>query len=553
MSQASRVDSLSWGDTFFLFIEREGQPLNIASTCEFEGAISLQACRKFVESKLHLIPRYKQRAVFPAFNISLPTWEFDPNFDVRNHVRQVILKAGTDSDLKEIAARIISEPLDRQRPLWDLTLVRGLKGNRTGLVFRIHHCMADGISGVGIMNVLLDTSPTPQKLAPKKQGTEEPRTTDSVALLLDQVLQSYQAFMQGAVTAQAEVVNVVRELLAGATNGHTDDIIHLVPELGTPSQRLPFNKVCRGPQRIAWGEMRMADIKAIRENCGGTVNDVVLTVITSTIRRYAELHGVKVRGRHLRIIVPVNLRGNGDIGELGNRITFLPINVPLDVRDSRALLARVSERMVFLRSVGVADLVGLVGTLVSKIPLPAQAVLAPLATQLPLSLSNMICTNVPGPQVPLYLLGHKMLRCYPYVPIGGEMGVNVAILSYDGVAYVGFGGDVHAVPDIDCLEDLFRASFADLRETSTGKPAPTKRAAARSKVEAASRPVKLRTIAISPAVIPARKKAKAAAPAAKQPTRENPPTKREDLVPPMTKSAPVAAAVPQAVLSQAGD
>ena len=208
------------------------------------------------------------------------------------------------------------------------------------------------------MNVLLDTSPTPQKLAAKEPGTEEPRQTDSVALLLDQVLQSYQAFMQGAVTAQAEVVNIVRELLAGATNGHTEDIIHLVPELGTPSQRLPFNKVCRGPQRIAWGEMRMADIKSIRENCGGTVNDVVLTVITSTIRRYAELHGVEVRGRQLRIIVPVNLRGNGDIGQLGNRITFLPINVPLDVRDSRALLARVSERMVFLRSVGVADLVG---------------------------------------------------------------------------------------------------------------------------------------------------------------------------------------------------
>src|SRR5271169_1454346 len=161
MSQANRVDSLSWGDTFFLFIEREGQPLNIASTCIFEGAISLQAFRKFVEAKLNLIPRYKQRAVFPAFNIGLPTWEPDPDFDIRNHVHQVVLKGGTDTDLKDIAAGIISSRLDRQRPLWDLTLVRGLKGNRTGMVFRIHHCMADGISGVGIMNVLLDTSPAP--------------------------------------------------------------------------------------------------------------------------------------------------------------------------------------------------------------------------------------------------------------------------------------------------------------------------------------------------------------------------------------------------------
>ncbi len=219
----------------------------------------------------------------------------------------------------------------------------------------------------------------------------------------------------------------------------------------------------------------MADIKAVREKFGGTVNDVVLTIVAATVRRYAELHGAKVRGRHLRLIVPVNVRGNGDVSELGNRITFLPINVPLDVRDSRMLLARVGERMQFLRSVGVPDLVGLFGTMVSKVPLPLQAVLAPLLTQLPLSLCNMICTNVPGPQQPLYLLGRKMLRSYPYVPIGGEMGVNVAILSYNGTAYVGFGGDVHAVPDIDRFEDLLRVSFAELRDAALGKPRPGRR------------------------------------------------------------------------------
>ena len=241
--------------------------------------------------------------------------------------------------------------------------------------------------------------------------------------------------MQGALTAQTEVVNIARDLLAGATNGHAEELIHLVPELGSPSDRLPFNKICHGPQKIAWGEMPMADIKAIREEFGGTVNDVVLTVLTATVRRYAELHGVKMKGRQLRLMIPVNIRGNGDVSELGNKITFLPINVPLYVRDPRMLLAKVSERMAFLRGLGVTDLVGLVGTLVSKIPLPLQAILAPILSQLPLSLCNMICTNVPGPQQPLYLLGHKMLRAYPYVPIGGEMGVNVAILSYNGTAY----------------------------------------------------------------------------------------------------------------------
>jgi len=474
MSPADQIRSLSWGDTFFLYLERDGQPLNIASTCEFEGKISLPACTRFVESKLNLIPRYKQRAVFPSFNLGLPTWERDPNFDIRNHVHEVVLRQGTDTDLKAEAARIVSSHLDRRHPLWDLTLVRGLKGNRTGAIIRIHHCLADGVSGVGIMNVLLDASPTLQKPPRKKTRPDVPRPTDSVAILLDRFLESYQSFMQGALTAQTEVLNIARDLLAGAAHGQTDQLIQLVPELGTPSERLPFNKVCRGPQHLAWGEITMADIKAIRTSLGGTVNDVILSVVTSAVRRYSELHGVNVNGRQLRLIVPINIRGDGDVSELGNRITFLPVNVPLDVRDPRALLSRVSERITFLRSVGVPELVRLFGTLVSKVPLPLQAALVPWLTQLPLSLCNMICTNVPGPQLPLYLLGHKLLRCYPYVPIGGELGVNVAILSYDGTAYFGFGGDVHSVPDIHRFEQLLRDSFNELRAAAEAQSAPLK-------------------------------------------------------------------------------
>ena len=462
MSSSERTHPLSWGDTFFLYLEREGQPINIASACEFEGKISRRACARFVESKLGLIPRYKQRAVFPAFHLGLPSWEPDPDFDIFNHVHEVVLKQGTDSDFKAETAKVISSTLDRHHPLWDLTLVRGLKSNRTGMIIRIHHCMADGVSGVGLMHALLDASPTPGKPAPQKPRPERPRPTDSVAMLLDEALKSYQTFMQGALTAQSEVLTIARELLAGATQGRTEELLHLVPELASPSDRLPFNKICRGPQQIAWGELPMADIKAIRTTCGGTVNDVVLTVVASTVRRYARQHGVNLSGRQLRMIVPVNVRGDGDVAELGNRITFLPINVPLFISDPRALLARISERITFLRSIGVPEMVGMFGMLVSKVPLAVQAALVPVLTQLPLSLANMICTNVPGPQVPLYMLGHKLLRCYPYVPIGGEMGVNVAILSYNGVAYVGFGGDVSAVPDIERFEDLLRESFAEL-------------------------------------------------------------------------------------------
>jgi WS/DGAT/MGAT family acyltransferase len=320
-------------------------------------------------------------------------------------------------------------------------------------------------------------------------------------MLLDNVLNSYQSFMTGAFTAQNEVLNIAREVVASATNGHAEDLVHLVPELVTPSERLPFNKVCRGPQKIAWGEMPMDEIKAIREVCGGTMNDVVLTVISSAVRRYSEFHGVAVRGRQLRLVVPVNVRGNGDISELGNRITFMPINVPLDVHNPSALLAQINERVSFLRGVGVPELVGMFGLMVSKVPLPIQARLVPVLTQMPLSLANMICTNVPGPQTPLYLLGHKLLRCYPYVPIGGEFGVNVAILSYNGTAYVGFGGDEQAVPDIDFFERLLKESFAELRSAAAKAAVvePSKRTAEPEAAKPVRRRVQLRTIPTAPA------------------------------------------------------
>ena len=293
----------------------------------------------------------------------------------------------------------------------------------------------------------------------------------------------------------------------------------------------------------------MADIKAIRQSFGGTVNDVVLTVIASTVRRYAEKHGVNVRGRQLRLIVPVNVRGDGDISELGNRITFLPVNVPLDVRDPRTLLARISERIVFLRSVGVPEIVGMFGTLVSKVPLPVQAALVPLLTQLPLSLANMICTNVPGPKFPLYLLGHKLLRCYPYVPIGGLLGINVAILSYNGVAYVGFGGDVFAVPDIERFEEMLRTSFAELRDAAEGKMPPVK--ATKKTVRSTGRPRPIdRTKTAQKAKAPKVKKV-AAAPAA-FPKRRTIAAETAVPFPPVTNTAAAVAAL-EAALAQTGD
>lgn len=465
MADPQSTHSFSWGDALFLYIERPGQPLSIACVSTFEGSITAKAVRDLVESKLPLIPRYRQHVAFPPFNVGLPSWQFDSRFDIRNHIRQVTLRGGTESDLKALTSKIVSTHLDRDKPLWDLTIVRGLEGNRTGMIARIHHCLADGVAGVGIMNVLMDQSPVPAPLPHAKAEIPEPKPRDAGAQLLDSLLKSYFSAVKGALTLHGEAMGIAQQMFAHSAEPLTD-LMKVVPELAAPAERLPFNVVCHGPQKFGWTEISMAEIHALRQQRGGTVNDVILTVMAAALRRYAELRGVRVKGRSVRIMIPVNVRGNGSVSDLGNRIFFLPITIPLDVRDPQKLFTFVRERMEFLKRVRAAEFVGFAGGLFATIPTPVWAAIGPYASQLPLSLCNIIVTNVPGPQTPLYLLGHKMLSWYPYVPIGGEMGVNCAILSYNGMAYFGFTCDVGAVPDPENLEKFVRVSFAELCTTA---------------------------------------------------------------------------------------
>jgi diacylglycerol O-acyltransferase len=484
MADIRKQNSLSSGDALFLYFEREGQPINVASVSVFEGVVPLDRCIEFIESRVPLIPRYMQRVIAPLYNIDLPSWEYDPEFDVRNHVREIVLKRGTEAEFKDVAGRILSTTLDRKRPLWDFTLVRGLKGNRTGAVIRMHHCLADGIAGVGLLNALMDPSPTPPRL-PKDKDKEPfhpPRPTGEKSLLNDLISSSMTA-VQRFLAAESELLTIAKQVIAGvekppeaaetraesATNPEArvpliDELQRVLPELAATPNRLPFNTVCRGPQKFNWAELPLAEIKAVKQACGATVNDVVLTVVTSTVRRYAELHGVQLKGQRVRIIVPVNIRSTGQASDLGNRITFLPVDIPLDIADPRELIEAVRAAMSRARSAHLPDLVGLLGTLLGAIPTALQALAGPLVSELPLRLCNFICTNVPGPQVPLYFLGHRLLSCHPYVPIGGEMGMNCAVLTYDGTAFFGFTGDAHAIPDLELLDKLLTTSFAELRK-----------------------------------------------------------------------------------------
>jgi len=490
MQDHQEADRLSWGDTVFLHLERQGMPLNVASVSVLEGEISFKDCLQFIQSKLPLIPRYLKRIVAPPLNIGLPSWEYDPEFNIRNHVREVTLKRGTDTELKALAGKLFSVVMDRQHPLWDITFVRGLKGNRTGLILRLHHCLADGIAGVGIMSKLLDANPVAPALPKRKIRLRIPPPRDAINSVMDGVVSSYGDFVKRILSAWTDLLDMAQRTAANGGNlMATDEFSRLLPEITAFTERIRFNIIYRGPQRFAWADIPLADVKAIRRTCGASVNDVILALVTATIRRYSELHGDRVKGRLLRMMVPVNLRGNDSTGELGNRISLVPVTIPLDIRKPRELLAAVHERTEFLKRSHAAELVSLAGGLIGMFPIAVQGLVGQVLSQLPITPFNLVCTNVPGPQFPLYLLGHKMLRWYPYVPVGGEMAVNCAILSYDGNVYFGFSGDVHAAPDLRRLEGFVKLSFEELREAARVGPPKTKKRRAKEMTAAKSAPV----------------------------------------------------------------
>jgi diacylglycerol O-acyltransferase len=328
---------------------------------------------------------------------------------------------------------------------------------------------------VGIMSVLLDADPNAPRLSGKKIKLHVPPPRDPLTTLTAGFVDSYSDFVKRILSALTDLLSMTERAAANGGGVASDEVVGLLPEITAFTERLRFNVIYKGPQKFATTEVSLAEVKAIRHKSGTSINDVILALVTATIRRYCELHGDRIKGKLLRIMVPVNLRGDVSTTELGNRISLVPVTIPLEIRQPRKLLAAIHQRTEFLKRVHAAELVSLAGGLIGMFPTSMQGLAGPIISQLPITPFNMVCTNVPGPQFPLYLLGRKMLHCYPYVPVGGEMAVNCAILSYNGMVYFGFSGDVHAAPDLRRMEDLLMTSFAELRDAVGLKPPQKKK------------------------------------------------------------------------------
>ncbi|MGA3018847.1 MAG: wax ester/triacylglycerol synthase family O-acyltransferase [Bryobacteraceae bacterium] len=461
-------------DAAFLYLERKEIPLNIACVAVFDGPIPFREFVANIDSKLDLIPRYRQLAVPPPFNLGYPTWEYDPNFHIRHHIFRVRLDApGGEAELEALAGRLLSQVLDRGKPLWEVHIVEGLKDGRGALIARIHHALADGVAGAALLRIMLD--PTPEgSHAIRKPRTRRAAPPRAEHTLAEQVGGAIQSALENVVAAEAGLLGLAEGLLSDRGKNALQSLAALLPELLKPPERFPFNKPCSGDRKFCWAEVDFSEVQAIRAALGGKVNDCILSVVVRAIARYIRLHGEKVKGRFLRVVCPVNLRGDEQGESLGNRITFLPVVLPLDVRNPVEMLHAVATRMEIMKSVRAAELIAIAASCLGAAPAPMQELFwrgIPLVP-LPLPLLNVICTNVAGSPSALYTVGRRLVASYPAVPTGYELGVGVAVQSYDGKLFFGLTADAHVAPDIARLRDYIRVCFEELSKAARVKSAP---------------------------------------------------------------------------------
>nr|WHV03908.1 putative wax ester synthase/acyl-CoA:diacylglycerol acyltransferase [uncultured bacterium] len=467
MTQPELNRRLSSLDATFLYLEKKECPLHIGSTSVFEGKVSLKDLRKHIEDRLHLIPRYQQKVVPDPFNIAHPTWEYDEDFDIKNHIFEIKSKKKvTHEDLTRIAGETLSVVMDRNKPLWELFVINNLEGGKAAMIAKVHHCMVDGISGVDLIKIMFDISPKPAPPPPKPETQTKPPKLDPTRQFFDSLLGSMEEGMNRFLEMQGGMLYLASSLADPKTAEKIPHIAGVLPAVASPAPPLPFNGECSGERRLAWSEFSFTDARLIKNVLGGSVNDVVLTVLSEAVSRYAKHHKVDLKDRIVRFMVPVSLRQKDKRGSLGNLISILPVEIPLDIDDLPKRFEHVNQKTALMKETKLAEGFLTVGAMYSMMPAPLQSVIGQLANT-PFPTFNMVATNVPGPQIPLYLVGKKMLKHYPYVPVGYQLGLGCAIFSYNRDLYFGLSSDAQAMSDVERFKEILDETFADLKEVVT--------------------------------------------------------------------------------------
>jgi WS/DGAT/MGAT family acyltransferase len=450
------MDWMSPMDASFLHIETPMNPMHIGGVSIFEGpAPPFERLEEMVEGKLDLVPRYRQRVRFVPLGLGRPVWVDDPHFNLSYHLRHSALPPpGSDEQLRRTAARIFAQRLDRGKPLWEIWMLEGLGENRWALLSKVHHCMVDGVSATDLMSIMFGGD------APATGGAWEPEPEPSGAELVLRTLthrtlnpSEQLRTVRAAVRAPREALDQARDLLRGMASG-----ARVLRPVGGSSLVGPV-----GPHRTwTWAHVRLSDVKAVRAALGGTVNDVVLAIVSGGLRDLLEARGESVDDRTIRALVPVSVRRPGERGVYNNRVSAMFAELPVGIADPAARLEAVRAQMDGLKQSKQAVAGDVLTSLSGFAPPMLLALGARLAARSPTLGLQTGVTNVPGPQQPLQTLGRRLLESYPYVPVIGKVRISIAIFSYDGGLYFGVTGDYDSSSDVDILTTGVERSIAEL-------------------------------------------------------------------------------------------
>jgi WS/DGAT/MGAT family acyltransferase len=464
-------DRLSTLDRSFLIYERSAGPMHVGGTATFdagalrdaEGGLDIGRIRSFIESQLSRIPRYRQ--VVSRTPLRVPIWVDDPHFNLEYHVRHTSLpRPGDDQQLKALTARIFSQALDRTKPLWELWFVEGVaRGERFALISKIHHAMVDGISAVDLLEVLLSQDPK-MDFAPATAWVPRPAPT-ARELARDDFARLVRAPLDLAAQAPA-LLGEARQAgsdLRAAARGIVDLTLKT---LRRPSET-PLNKPIGPHRRCEWLAMDLGEVKAVHRALGGSVNDVVLTIVTGAVRRFLQHRKMDPEGVQFRVMTPVSVRAKHERGALGNRVSAWMVSLPIAEPDPRLRLASLKETTSRLKR----DKNALGAELLTRMTSWTPATLLSISSRLmwrnlPF---NLVVTNVPGPQRPLYLLGAKMLDNFGMIPLTDYLGLAITLVSYAGKLCWGFTADWDLVPDVDVFARYVQEAFGELRDFAQSK------------------------------------------------------------------------------------
>ena len=470
-------ERLSAQDAGFLWAESPNQPMHVGALAIFEagplvgkdGGIDIQRYRRQVESVLHWIPRYRQKLEWTPIE-GWPVWVDDRQFDIGYHIRHIALpRPGTTEQLKEMAARINARRLDRSHPLWEVWVIEGgAGGEQFAILNKIHHCMIDGAAGADLSQILMSPSPRfeesePLPYMPRPQPTPGELLGDSVSRSLGRPLGLLRRELKRVTSSPSE------RAASGASDAPTlekrlGSMARMFRQAMASASPTPINGELGPHRRLEWLTMPLDDVKELRRVLGCTINDVVLATVTEAVRRYLFRRRVDHRGIDFRVSAPVSTRKPEHDRRQGNHVSSWVVPLPLDQDDPIAQLEMIALTTSGLKESDAALAIETIMELAEWIPAPVLArALGGVGGSGPV---NMIVTNVPGPQFPLYLAGAKLLAMYPIVPLIPGGGLGVALFSYEGKLCWGFNSDYELVPDLPAFVADVSAAFEALRRAA---------------------------------------------------------------------------------------